>query len=189
MIAVQSPKMLNIIANKSYWQYRFLDLFLWTAALLLTQYVVAVIMAHHYPPQTIKFINGNVSNFRAGDLINIFGWGNYLNKDSANSLAKLIFAVVFYMAFRMAPSVFYFSPTLLFAGAFCNKIEMFLLDRVLDFIIFPAGGHRILALSLGDVAIFLGTCSLFFRGVLCRKKYLPKLHRQLQEWSLSTKHT
>ena len=158
--------MFNILTNRIYWKSRILDLIIWTIALLSLQYLMSLIMA--------------------GDPINIIGWGNYTNYNNEGINTRLLNAILMYLGFRLFPPIFHFVPTWLFAGAFSNLIELILFGRVLDFIIFPGSGDKILAISLGDVAIFAGFLTMVIRGAINRKANLPELHRQLTEWGFST---
>lgn len=178
--------MFDILKNRVYWKSRIIELIMWTIALLSLQFLMSLIMAELFAPQTIRFISGNPDNFRAGDPMNIIGWGNYSNYNNESAHTRLFNVTLMYLAFRMFPPIFHFVPTWLFAGAFSNLLELLLLGRVLDFIIFPGSGDKILAISLGDIAIFAGLVTMVIRGAVNRKANLPELHRQLIEWGFPT---
>jgi hypothetical protein len=126
--------------------------------LALLQGVMWFVIEWRFHLDSISFPLAIEAGRRAGDWINLVGWG-YLVNDSytITSVFRWIYEMVFIAVAAVAfCRVLGWGLLVSFAGVVANMIEFGSRQAVLDWIILPNGGDGVRGLSLGDLAIYGG---------------------------------
>ena len=92
---------------------------------------------------------------RAGAATNLVGWGFMLNEAVMPPFHWLMAQLMLFVSAILVGRLLWWSPVIMSAGGTANLIELQWRGAVLDWIIIPMGSI-IKAISLGDVAIFVG---------------------------------
>lgn len=112
----------------------------------------------------------------AGAPTNLIGWGLMLN-DQAMPVSQWLMAQVVLLSLAiLAGRLLWWSPVVMAAGGVANLIELGLRGAVLDWIIFPMGS-TIKAISLGDLAILLGSAWCVLAVCVICIRAVPEIFR------------
>lgn len=162
-------------ASDSIWKMG-LAVFLLAGLVGLAQETAYQWVARRFEPGDISFPLALAPVTQAGAAANLIGWGFMLNDEAIPLLRWLMSLLALLFLAIAAGRVLGWSPVVMAAGGIANLLELGFRGAVLDWIIIPKGA-TIKAISLGDVAIYIGAVwCVVAMIVICVRAVLEVVH-------------